>query len=324
MKHALKKHVVKLLGAALLMPLVASPLMAADPVTAPAGAQKAFPYSVEKFTLKNGLQVVLVPRPGTGLLAYYTLVRVGSRNEVEPGRSGYAHFFEHMMFRGTDKYPQDKYEGVIKKYGANNNAYTDDDQTVYTIFGRADGLEKFVEIEADRFQNLKYSKAAFETESKAVLGEYLKAKSNPDSKLYEETCNNAFSRHSYKHTTIGFEADIRAMPKGFDYSLGFFKNYYTPDNSTVIIVGDFEPARARKLIEAGYGGWKGKAVLPKTVREPAQTAEKRVELPWDKPAKTKIMMAWHTPESSSKNVKDVVVADLVDSCLLYTSPSPRD
>jgi hypothetical protein len=71
---------------------------------------------------------------------------VGSRNEVEPGRSGYAHFFEHMMFRGTDRYPQDKYESVIKKYGANNNAYTDDDLTVYTIIGRAEGLEKFVEI----------------------------------------------------------------------------------------------------------------------------------------------------------------------------------
>ncbi|MEW5851795.1 MAG: pitrilysin family protein [Myxococcota bacterium] len=312
-----------LLAGALLLGAATPPANAVDdggtpPAPPPAGV---FPYPHTIATLKNGLQVVMVPRRGSGLLAYYTLVRVGSRNEVEPGRSGYAHFFEHMMFRGTEKYPQDKYEDVIKRYGANNNAYTDDDLTVYTIFGRAEGLEKFVEIEADRFQNLKYSRAAYETEAKAILGEYNKSRSDPDEKMYEELCNAAFTRHTYKHTTIGFEADIRSMPQGYDYSLGFFRKYYSPDNTTVILVGDFAPERARALIESAYGGWRGRAVEPKTAREPPQRAERKVELPWDRPAQPKMMMGWHTPEATPRTARERAVASLLQE-LVFGSTSP--
>src|SRR5437868_6555821 len=86
-----------------------------------------FPYQIHQTTLENGLKVIAIPFDSPGIVAYYTVVRTGSRNEVEPGKSGFAHFFEHMMFRGTEKYPKDKFNAVLKSIGADNNAYTSDD-----------------------------------------------------------------------------------------------------------------------------------------------------------------------------------------------------
>ena len=106
-------------------------------------------------------------------------MRTGSRNEVEPGKSGFAHFFEHMMFRGTGTYPQEKYNAVIKEMGADSNAFTSDDLTVYHILAGKAALPKIVEIEADRFQHLQYEEAEFQKEARAVLGEYNKNASNP-------------------------------------------------------------------------------------------------------------------------------------------------
>ena len=102
--------------------------------------------------LDNGLTVLSVPFDSPGIIAYYTIVRTGSRNEVEKGLSGFAHFFEHMMFRGTDAYPQEKYNDVLKSLGADSNAYTNDDWTCYHMTIPATALAKAVEIEADRFR----------------------------------------------------------------------------------------------------------------------------------------------------------------------------
>src|SRR5215210_7530133 len=92
---------------------------------------KILPYPIYQKKMANGLNVVTVPYDSPGLAAFYIVMRVGSRDEVEPGKSGFAHFFEHMMFRGTDKYPNDKYNDVIKAMGADTNAFTSDDLTVY-------------------------------------------------------------------------------------------------------------------------------------------------------------------------------------------------
>src|SRR3954467_14026651 len=170
--------------------------------------QSAFPFPVAEKTLPNGLRVFVVKYDSPGLVAYYSVVRTGSRNEIEPGKSGFAHFFEHMMFRGTDKYSQQAYNDVIKEIGADSNAYTSEDLTVYHILAGKTALPKIVEIESDRFQNLKYTEPDFEKEARAVLGEYNKGASNPLQKMFETLYDNAFTRHTYKHTTIGFLKDI--------------------------------------------------------------------------------------------------------------------
>src|SRR5438270_4583702 len=113
--------------------MLLSPLAAAAAVAAPGSppaSSKAFPFPTELHTLPNGLRVVLVPYDSPGLVAYYTMMRVGSRNEVEKGRSGYAHFFEHMMFRGTKAHPAREYDQAVTSLGLSTNASTDDDWTI--------------------------------------------------------------------------------------------------------------------------------------------------------------------------------------------------
>ncbi|XOV95236.1 MAG: M16 family metallopeptidase [Bacteroidota bacterium] len=151
-----------------------------------------FPYSIQQTKLENGLNVVTVPFDSPGIAAFYIVVRVGSRNEIEEGKTGFAHFFEHMMFRGTDKYPKAKYQEALKAIGAAANANTWFDRTVYHMTGNAQMLDKMFELEADRFMNLNYSEADFKVEAGAVKGEYTKNYASPYMKLYEKTYSTCF------------------------------------------------------------------------------------------------------------------------------------
>ena len=252
-------------------------------VAAPAAA-RVFPYTHTKHTLPNGLTAIFVPMQSPGVVAYYSVVRTGSRDEVEEGKSGFAHFFEHMMFRGTPKYPQAVYDGIVTKMGANTNAYTTDDHTAYHLKFTTADLPKVIEIEADRFQNLSYSKIVFQTEAGAVYGEYRKNIASPFSLLHERMQDLAYDRHTYKHTTIGFERDIMVMAGQFDYSLSFFKRFYRPENTVLVIAGDFEPKATLAHIEKHYGGWARGYVAPAITPEPPQTAERTAEVSY--PGKT--------------------------------------
>ena len=121
------------------------------------------PYQIYQHKLPNGLNVVTVPYDSPGLAAFYVVMRVGSRDEIEVGKTGFAHFFEHMMFRGTEKYPKEKYSDALKATGASANANTSLDRTLYHMTGNAAMLDKMFELESDRFMNLKYSEQDFKT-----------------------------------------------------------------------------------------------------------------------------------------------------------------
>ena len=182
-------------------------------------------------------------------------VQTGSRNEVEKGKSGFAHFFEHMMFRGTEKYPSDAYTNMLKNAGASTNAYTTDDYTNYHITFTKPDLEKMIEVEADRFQNLNYSESAFRTEALAVKGEYLKDFSNPLIAAYNRVRSLSFSVHPYNHTTMGLVEDIEQMPEQMDYAKEFFGRWYRPEHTAVVIVGDVDPAATYSLVEKYWSDW---------------------------------------------------------------------
>ena len=287
---------------------------------AQARSAPAFSFPVHEKTLENGLHVVVVNYDSPGLVAYYTIVRTGSRNEVEPGKSGFAHFFEHMMFRGTERYSQDAYNDVITSMGADANAYTSDDLTVYhTLAGKA-ALPKLAEIEADRFRNLKYAEADFQKEARAVLGEYNKSASNPLEKMTETLYDQAFSAHTYKHTTMGFLKDIEDMPNQFGYSRQFFDRYYRPDNTTVLVVGDADAQQVFALVDKHYGGWKAGPARPAVPSEPPQTRERRTELKWKGPTLSLLLQGFHTPAFSTKNV-DLPALDVLAE-LLFAERAP--
>lgn len=244
----------------------------------PFAAAGTFPFAYEQETLPNGLKVIVVPLDTPGLVTYFSIVRTGSRDEVEPGRSGYAHFFEHMMFRGTKNLPGPEYDRIVTSLGANSNAFTTDDFTAYHLTFPKTDLETVVKIESDRFQNLSYEKQAFQTEAGAVYGEYRKSVTSPLMILEEKLLDRAFDKHTYKHTTMGFEADIKAMPEGYDYSLSFFNRFYRPENVVILITGDVRPKPAFSLIKKYYGDWKRGYQPPKIAPEPPQTAERSGEI----------------------------------------------
>jgi zinc protease len=245
----------------------------------PLAAQaKILPYPINQKQLANGLNVVTVQFDSPGLAAFYIVVRVGSRNEVEEGVTGFAHFFEHMMFRGTEKFPREKYNEVLKSIGAGANANTWFDRTIYHMTGDATKLETMFEIEADRFMGLKYTEHDFKTEAGAVKGEYTKNNASPYAQLEENLLNTAFLKHTYKHTTMGFLKDIIDMPNQYTYSLEFFNRYYRPEFATIIVVGDAKPEQVNALAEKYFGMWKRGSYVSVVPSEPAQDTTRYTHL----------------------------------------------
>jgi zinc protease len=298
------------------LPLLGAP---ASPIRAKA-SEKAFPFPVEEKVLANGLHLYAVHYNSPGLIAYYSVVRTGARNEVEPGHTGFAHFFEHMMFRGTEKYPAEKYDAVVKSLGADSNASTWDDKTVYHTLAGKESLATIAEIEADRFQHLKYDKPAFQKESRAVLGEYNKNASNPFAPLNEKLLDLAFTTHTYKHSAIGFLKDIEDMPNQYDYSLQFFDRYYRPENVQILVVGDVDAKEFFRLAEKFYGGWKKGPGQPPVSSEPPQTEEKRGTVEWKSATLPIIFMGYHVPAYSTETL-DGPALDVLSE-LLFADRAP--
>ncbi len=263
---------------------------------------KIFPYQTHVEHLDNGLQVVLIPMSSNGLVAYWTIVRTGARDEYEPGRTGFAHFFEHMMFRGTEKYPSTAYDDMVTKIGADANAFTSDDLTAYYLNIAAEDLETVMEIESDRFLNLSYPKDLFQTEAGAVYGEYRKNKTSPFFVLFEETLKAAYTTHTYGHTAMGYEEDIQQMPNLFDYSKTFFGRYYRPENAVLVIVGDIEVETTRQLVKDYYSDWEAGYVPPKVPVEPPQTQERRISLTYPGRTLPLLLMAYKADAFDAQDV----------------------
>ncbi len=133
----------------------------------PAQGGKIFPFNFRKVELRNGFKAYLIKAGAPGQIAYVTVVRTGAREEWEPGKSGFAHFFEHIMFKGTKKYPD--YDAITTKIGAARNASTSIDVTQYYLVAASDSLEQIIDLESDRFMNLEYPAADFRTEAGSIL-----------------------------------------------------------------------------------------------------------------------------------------------------------
>ncbi|MBI2214034.1 MAG: insulinase family protein [Acidobacteria bacterium] len=296
---------IRLLGACLALLLTIAPIAASA-----AGSGDILPFKATTKTLPNGLVVIVVPTGFPNIVSLQIPVLTGSRNEVEPGKSGFAHFFEHMMFRGTPTLSPDAYNSIITKAGARQNAYTTDDYTNYHVTFAKEDLETILKIEADRFQNLSYPVEAFKTESKAVRGEYDKNSANPIQKLYETMRAKAFTTHTYRHTTMGFIEDIDDMPNQYDYSKTFFARWYRPENAAIIVAGDVDPAKVMPLVEKYWGGWKsGSAEQVAIPQEPAPKGAVYSHVTWPTPTAPWVAVAFRGP-AFSETAKDAAAIDL--------------
>lgn len=285
----------KLLSVALLVLCATLPLFAQGGANAQNTERKLFPYQYTIDDMPNGLRLVTVPTDYPNLVALYIVVGTGSRNEVEPGKSGFAHFFEHIMFRGSKNYTPEQRDTILKRAGASSNAYTSDDRTVYhEVFAKED-LPEIMKLEADRFQSLQYPENLYRTEALAVLGEYNKNSANPISKMYEVLRETAFKTHTYSHTTMGYLKDIQDMPNQYAYSLEFYKRFYRPEYTTIVVVGDVTRDQALNLTKQHFGSWQRGNYKPAIPAEPAQDAPRTANIEWQSPTLPYVAVAFRAP-----------------------------
>src|SRR5207253_9419257 len=271
---------------------------------------KLFPYSYAIDDLDNGLRLVTVPTDFPNMIALYIVVQTGSRNEVEPGKSGYAHLFEHVMFRGSENYTPEQRDLILKKAGAESYATTNADRTTYYETFSKEDLESVMKLEADRFQRLKYPESSYKTESLAVLGEYNKNSADPTEKLEEVLHETAFTAHTYRHTTMGFLKDIQDMPNQYDYSLQFYNRFYRPEHTTITLVGDVTHDNALALTKKYFGEWKSGNYRANMPLEPAQTEPRHASVAWAAPTLPWIAVAVKGPAYSDEK-KDKAALDLL-------------
>ena len=301
------------LGSALVLMSLASP---AHPRAA---AGDVLPFKATERTLPNGLKVIVVPTGFPNLVSIDIPVQVGSRNEIEKGKSGFAHFFEHLMFLGTPDTPPEKYRDLMSRAGARDNAATGDDRThFYSTFAK-EHLDEVVAVYADMFQHLAYTESNFKTEARAVLGEYNKDSADPTEKLFEVQRDHYYQAHTYKHTTMGFIADIENMPDEYEYSRVFFERWYRPEYTTIVIAGDVTPDDVLPRVEKYWGGWKGGAQPPAAIpREPAPRGPQYAHVPWPSSTLPYVSVAFPGPAFDEAG-KDSAAMEMIAA--LYFGPT---
>jgi zinc protease len=285
----------------------APPAVATSPNPLPRAPQ------VEK--LASGLTVVTLPFDSPGIVAYDTLVQAGSRDEVEPGKSGYAHLFEHLMFRGTDAVPAEEYLRQLQSLGADDNAFTTDDLTLYTTTIPSDALGELIKLNADRFQHLHYAPDKYKDETGAVLGERNKAFASPDAVIEETLRALAFKSHTYGHTTIGSKHDVEDMPNQYEYSRQFFRRFYTPDDCVIFVVGDFDRDKTIAAIKDAYGAWRGTRARTAVKAEPEQKAPRARSLTWHGETDPRLAIAYRIPSMKASLADGAAFATLAAAVL---------
>ena len=275
-----------------------------------AQTRKVFPYDYKVENLPNGLQIVTVPTDYKNLVSLYIVVRAGSRNEIEAHKSGYAHFFEHLMFRGSENYPPGSFDEVMKKAGTSSNAYTSDDHTAYHETFAKEDLDAVMKLEADRFQRLKFTEEKFKTEAGAVLGEYNKNSASPTFKMYEVLRETAFKNHTYSHTTMGYVEDIKDYPNQYNYAFQFWNRFYRPENTTIIVVGDVTEPQISAMVKKYWTDWKPGDYKQQIPAEPAQTEARTAHVDWAAETLPYIAVAYRAPAFSDTD-KDKAALDLM-------------
>ncbi|HEY1913221.1 MAG TPA: pitrilysin family protein [Vicinamibacterales bacterium] len=264
-------------------------------------------------TLPNGLTVVLSEDHSTPIVHVSLVYHVGSKNE-KPGRTGFAHLFEHLMFKGSKNVQAEAHTSMIASVGGQSNAYTTDDETVFWETLPAQYLPLALWLEADRMATLRVDKDTFTNEREVVKEERrMRIDNQPYGRLNEIIYDQAFNVHPYKHATIGSMADLEAA--SVEDVLDFYHLFYVPGNATLAIVGDFDSAQAVQLVNQYLGRVpKAERAVPREIpQEPAQTQEKRVTLqePWPLPA---VVVAYHitrdgNPDSYPLHIVGKVLSD---------------
>jgi zinc protease len=255
-----------------LIRLLAILAICAMPAAAPAGAAPA----VQQFTLDNGLLVVVVPDHRTPVVTHMLWYRIGAADDPY-GKSGIAHFLEHLMFKGTAKHPAGRFSQQIAAVGGQENAFTSYDYTGYFQRVSRENLGAMMEFEADRMTGLVLSEDVIASERDVILEERNQRIDNdPSARLSEQVQAAQYLNHPYHRPSIGWRHEMETLNR--EDALAFYKRYYQPDNAILVVAGDVTVDEVKALVEKTYGKLEKRMPLPPRVRpqEPPQIAERRL------------------------------------------------
>ncbi|HYK91840.1 MAG TPA: pitrilysin family protein [Acidobacteriota bacterium] len=256
--------------------LLGLPSCGALAVAQPEGSVQPPRLAIQQHTFGNGLRLQMVEDHSAPVINLQVWYHVGSKDE-KPGRTGFAHLFEHLMFKGSAHVGPDEHSRIIESAGGFDNAYTNDDVTVYWETFPANYLERVIWLEADRMGSLNVDEGNFKSEREVVKEERrVSVENQPYGRLFEDLADAAFMVHPYKHTTIGSMVDLNKA--SLEDVREFHGTYYRPDNATMIIVGDVDPPQVIAWTEKYFSGIpKPAAAIPRvTVKEPPQKAERQL------------------------------------------------
>jgi zinc protease len=280
------------------------------------GAAPARALEPREYLLSNGMKVVLVEVPKAPVATVQVWYKVGSRNEVM-GRAGLSHMLEHMMFKGTAKYPKGAFSRLIRKNGGIDNAFTGQDFTAYFENLAADRVELALDMEADRMQGLILDAGEFQTEREVVKEERrLRTEDDPQSALVEALFAQAFLSHPYHWPVIGWFADLDAM--SLEDLQRHYDTFYSPNNATLIVVGDIKADTLLPVIKQLFEPIpKGPTPKALTAVEPEQRGERRFLLKREAQVPF-VMMGFRTPNYSSD---DTYALDILESIISHGKSS---
>ena len=253
---------------------LAAGLLAAMP--APLLAQDA--PQVESFSLDNGLQVVVIPDRRAPIVTHMLWYKIGSADEA-PGKSGIAHFFEHLMFKGTANHGPGEFSARVAEVGGRENAFTSYDYTAYYQQVAPQVLPDMMAFEADRMTNLVLTEEVIAPERDVIVEERnMRVENDPGSLLSEEVSATLYQNHPYRIPVIGWMHEIEGLNR--DDAIDFYRRYYAPNNAVLVVAGDVDAATVRELAEATYGKVARGPDLPPRIRptEPEQNTRRTVTL----------------------------------------------
>ena len=270
------------LGPALALGLAFALPAAAEPVTS--------------FTLDNGLEVVVIQDNRAPVVVQMIWYRVGAADEPE-GKSGIAHFLEHLMFKGTDTVGPNQFSALVEAQGGDDNAFTSWDYTAYFQRIAADRLPLVMQMEADRMRNLTLLQDDVDTERQVIIEErYQRTDSNPGSLLSEQMRAAQYLNHPYGLPIIGWRHEMEGLSR--QDALDFYNTHYAPNNAILIVAGDVTPDAVRALAEEHYGPIPASdAIVPRDrPQEPPQLAERRITLADERVAEPYVFRTYLAPE----------------------------
>jgi zinc protease len=271
----------------------------------------AQPSDVQTETLSNGMKILIQEDPNIPNVAMYLFFKIGSRNE-RPGITGISHFFEHMMFNGAKKYGPKQFDIEMEKNGGNNNAYTTEDDTVYTDWFPSGALELMMDMEADRIRDLSFDPKMIDSERGVVYSERRTSVDNSNfGALFEQLRAAAYVAHPYHWPVIGWPSDIEAWT--MDDLKSHFRMGYAPNNCVMVVVGDVSSSQVLALAKKYIGPIpRQEPPPPLRTKEPEQLGERRVTV--ERPAQLPLeLVAFHVPEAkhpddSALDVLETVLA----------------